>query len=220
MAKITVQNTDITVLSYNEHDYISLTDMANAKESESRAADIIKNWIRNRYTIEFLGTWEMIHNPNFKVVEFDHFKSEAGLYTFTLSAKEWIERTNAIGIYVQAGRYGGTYVLPKRNYKKDMEWLVYADEADLLNVVLFDCTAKEWREANPVLAKNSNIRDYASISELTVLSNLETHNAELIKQGYSKKERFEMLQQIAQYQLKVLAEAEQIKQLPDKTENQ
>ena len=162
----------------------------------------------------------MMYNPDFKVVEFDHFKSEAGLHIFTLSAKEWIARTNAIGIYVQAGRYGGTYVLPKRNYKKDMGWLVYADEADLLNVVLFDCTAKEWREANPVLAKNSNIRDYASISELTVLSNLETHNAELIKQGYSKKERFEMLQQIAQYQLKVLAEAEQIKQLPDKTENQ
>lgn len=101
-----------------------------------------------------------------------------------------------------------------------MEWLAYADEADLLNVVLFGCTAKEWREANPALAKNSNIRDYASIPELTVLSNLETHNAELIKQGYSKKERFEMLQQIAQYQLKVLAEAEQIKQLPEKTEDQ
>ena len=92
MAKITVQNTEITVLSYNEHDYISLTDMANAKESESRAADIIKNWIRNRYTIEFLGTWEMIHNPNFKVVEFDHFKTQAGLPSFVLSASEWVEK--------------------------------------------------------------------------------------------------------------------------------
>jgi len=75
MAKIVVQQTEITVVSVENQDYISLTDMANAKESESRAADIIKNWIRNRYTIEFLGTWEMIHNPNFKVVEFDHFKS-------------------------------------------------------------------------------------------------------------------------------------------------
>ena len=109
MAKITVQNTDINVLSYNEHDYISLTDMANAKESESRAADIIKNWIRNRYTIEFLGTWEMIHNPNFKVVEFDHFKMQAGLPSFVLSASEWIEKTGAIGLVVKKGRYGGTY---------------------------------------------------------------------------------------------------------------
>ena len=109
MAKITVQNTEITVLSYNDKDYISLTDMANGKQSESRAADIIKNWLRNRYTIEFLGTWEMIHNPNFKVVEFDHFRMQAGLPTFVISATEWIEETNAIGIIVKKGRYGGTY---------------------------------------------------------------------------------------------------------------
>ena len=109
MAKIIVQNTEITVLYQNEKDYISLTDMANAKESESRAADIIKNWIRNRYTIEFLGTWEMIHNPNFKVVEFDHFRKQAGLPSFVLSVSEWIEKTNAIGIIVKKGRYGGTY---------------------------------------------------------------------------------------------------------------
>ena len=83
MAKITVQNTQITVLSHDDKDYISLTDMANGKQSDSRAADIIKNWIRTRYTIEFLGTWEMIHNPNFKVVEFDHFKMQAGLPNFT-----------------------------------------------------------------------------------------------------------------------------------------
>jgi hypothetical protein len=93
MVKIIVQDTEITVLNVNEQDYISLTDMANAKEGESRAADVIKNWIRNRYTIEFLGTWEMIHNPNFKVVEFDHFKMQAGLPSFVLSASEWIERT-------------------------------------------------------------------------------------------------------------------------------
>ena len=275
MAKITVQSTPVTVLSIEERDYISLTDMASAKEGDNRAADIIKNWIRNRYAIEFLGTWEVIHNPDFKVVEFDHFKSEAGLHTFTLSAKEWIEKTNAVGIYVQAGRYGGTYahkdiafefgsaispvfklyllkeyqrlkdaendrlklewsakrflsknnylihtdavknyVLPQSNYTKNTEWLAYADEADLLNVALFGCTAKAWREANPTLAKNSNIRDYASIAELTVLSNLETHNAELIKSRMEKKERFEALRQIAQYQLRVLAEAEKIKELP------
>ena len=109
MAKIKVQDTEITVVSFEERDYISLTDMANAKENESRAADIIKNWLRNRYTIEFLGTWELMHNPNFKVVEFDHFKMQAGLPSFVLSASEWIEKTNAIGLIVKKGRYGGTY---------------------------------------------------------------------------------------------------------------
>ena len=198
------------------------------------------------------------------------------MHTFTLSAKEWIEKTNAIGMYVQAGRYGGTYahkdiafefgsaispifklyllkeyqrlkddendrlklewnakrflsknnyvihtdavknyVLPQSNYTKSNEWLAYADEADLLNVALFGCTAKAWREANPELAKKSNIRDYASISELTVLSNLETHNAELIRMGIDKAARFENLRRIAQYQMQVLMEAERIKELPE-----
>lgn len=272
---ITVQDVPVTIMNVDQRDYISLTDMAKARTDAGRAADVIKNWLRARSTLEFLGTWEVMYNPNFKVVEFDHFKSEAGLHTFTLSAKEWIEKTNAVGIYVQAGRYGGTYahkdiafefgsaispvfklyllkeyqrlkdaendrlklewsakrflsknnylihtdavknyVLPQSNYTKNTEWLAYADEADLLNVALFGCTAKAWREANPTLAKNSNIRDYASIAELTVLSNLETHNAELIKSRIEKKERFEALRQIAQYQLRVLAEAEKIKELP------
>jgi hypothetical protein len=109
MAKITVQKTEITIVTFGERDYISLTDMANAKESESRAADIIKNWLRNRYTLEFLGTWEMVHNPVFKVVEFDHFKSQAGLPSFVLSVTEWIEKTSAIGLIVKKGKYGGTY---------------------------------------------------------------------------------------------------------------
>ena len=272
---ITVQDVPVTIMNVDQRDYISLTDMARARTDAGRAADVIKNWLRARSTLEFLGPWEIMYNPNFKVVEFDHFKSEAGLHTFTLSAKEWIEKTNAVGIYVQAGRYGGTYahkdiafefgsaispvfklyllkeyqrlkdaendrlklewsakrflsknnylihtdavknyVLPQSNYTKNTEWLAYADEADLLNVALFGCTAKAWREANPTLAKNSNIRDYASIAELTVLSNLETHNAELIKSRMEKKERFEALRQIAQYQLRVLAEAEKIKELP------
>ena len=272
---ITVQDVPVTIMNVDQRDYISLTDMAKARTDAGRAADVIKNWLRARSTLDFLGTWEVMYNPNFKVVEFDHFKSEAGLHTFTLSAKEWIEKTNAVGIYVQAGRYGGTYahkdiafefgsaispvfklyllkeyqrlkdaendrlklewsakrflsknnylihtdavknyVLPQSNYTKNTEWLAYADEADLLNVALFGCTAKAWREANPTLAKNSNIRDYASIAELTVLSNLETHNAELIKSRMEKKERFEALRQIAQYQLRVLAEAEKIKELP------
>ena len=272
---ITVQDVPVTIMNVDQRDYISLTDMARARTDAGRAADVIKNWLRARSTLEFLGTWEIMYNPNFKVVEFDHFKSEAGLHTFTLSAKEWIEKTNAVGIYVQAGRYGGTYahkdiafefgsaispvfklyllkeyqrlkdaendrlklewsakrflsknnylihtdavknyVLPQSNYTKNTEWLAYADEADLLNVALFGCTAKAWREANPTVAENSNIRDYASIAELTVLSNLETHNAELIKSRMEKKERFEALRQIAQYQLRVLAEAEKIKELP------
>jgi hypothetical protein len=106
---IQVQNIPIAVNTDGGHDFICLTDMANAKEGESRAADIIKNWLRNRYTLEFLGTWEQMHNPDFKVVEFDHFKMQAGLPSFVLSVSEWIEKTNAKGITVKKGKYGGTY---------------------------------------------------------------------------------------------------------------
>lgn len=280
-SSILVQDIPVTVMSIDQRDYISLTDMAKARTDAGRAADVIKNWLRARSTLEFLGTWEIMYNPDFKVVEFDHFKSEAGLHTFTLSAKEWIESTHAIGMYVQAGRYGGTYahkdiafefgsaispifklyllkeyqrlkdeendrlklewdakrflsknnylihtdaiknyVLPQSNHSKSTEWLVYADEADLLNVALFGCTAKEWRDANPVLAAKQNIRDFASIAQLTVLSNLETHNAEMIKQGIDKAERFDRLKQIAGYQLRVLTEAEAIQKLPKGNDNE
>ena len=280
-SSILVQDVPVTVMSIDQRDYISLTDMAKARTDAGRAADVIKNWLRARSTLEFLGTWEIMYNLDFKVVEFDHFKSEAGLHTFTLSAKEWIESTHAIGMYVQAGRYGGTYahkdiafefgsaispifklyllkeyqrlkdeendrlklewdakrflsknnylihtdaiknyVLPQSNHSKSTEWLVYADEADLLNVALFGCTAKEWRDANPVLAAKQNIRDFASIAQLTVLSNLETHNAEMIKQGIDKAERFDRLKQIAEYQLRVLTEAEAIQKLPKGNDNE
>ena len=280
-SSILVQDVPVTVMSIDQRDYISLTDMAKARTDAGRAADVIKNWLRARSTLEFLGTWEIMYNPDFKVVEFDHFKSEAELHTFTLSAKEWIESTHAIGMYVQAGRYGGTYahkdiafefgsaispifklyllkeyqrlkdeendrlklewdakrflsknnylihtdaiknyVLPQSNHSKSTEWLVYADEADLLNVALFGCTAKEWRDANPVLAAKQNIRDFASIAQLTVLSNLETHNAEMIKQGIDKAERFDRLKQIAEYQLRVLTEAEAIQKLPKGNDNE
>jgi len=101
MAKISVDQTQITVVKIEDQDYISLTDMAKAKETASRAADVIKNWLRNRYTLEFLGTWELIYNPHFKVVEFDHFKTKAGLPSFVLSVSEWIEKTNSIGIKVK-----------------------------------------------------------------------------------------------------------------------
>ncbi len=273
---ITVQDTPIAIMKIEQEDFICLTDMAKARTDAARAADVIKNWLRSRTTLEFLGTWEVMYNPDFKVVEFDHFKSEAGLHTFTLSASEWIEKTHAIGMYVKAGRYGGTYahkdiafefgsaispvfklyllkeyqrlkdeendrlklewdakrflsksnylihtdavknyVLPQSNFSTDMEWLAYADEADMLNVALFGCTAKAWRDANPELARSGNIRDYATIAELTVLSNLETHNAELIKGGMAKRQRFEVLREIARYQLRVLNEAEHIRRLPE-----
>ena len=107
--KITVEGTEITVIQNDSKDYISLTDMANSKDGESRAADVIKNWLRNRYTLEFLGTWEQINNKDFKVVEFDHFKMQAGLPSFVLSVSEWIEKTNAIGMIVKMGKYGGTF---------------------------------------------------------------------------------------------------------------
>ena len=107
--KLKVNETEISVVSVDEVDYISLADMADGRNNDSRAADVIKNWLRNRYTLEFLGTWEMLNNPKFKVVEFDHFKKQAGLPSFVLSASEWIEKTNAVGLFVKKGRYGGTY---------------------------------------------------------------------------------------------------------------
>ncbi len=268
---ITVQNIPITVSYEDMDDYICITDIAAAKSDNSRAADVIKNWIRSRSTLEFLGTWEQIYNPDFKVVEFDHFKQEAGLHTFTLSVSDWVNSTNAIGFYVKKGRYGGTfahkdiafefasaispvfklylikefqrlkekendlqklewnakrflsknnyliqtdavknYLIPACNYREELQWLPYAEEADLLNVALFGFTAKAWREANPELAKKSNVRDYATINELAVLSNLESHNAQMIREGKDKTDRFTVLKEIADYQLNILNEAEKI----------
>jgi len=269
---IEVQNVQINVTNFNEKDYICISDIAKAKSDKSRAADVIRNWLRNRSTLDFLTAWEQLYNPNFKVFESEHFRKQVGLLTFTPSVSEWCEKTNAIGMYSKMGKYGGTYahkdiafefasaispmfklylikeferlkqienqnrewdikriltknnylihtdaiknyILPDSNYYKNKEWLKYAEEADILNVVLFNTTAKEWRELNPDLAKTSNIRDYASINELTVLSNLESHNAEMIKEGKSKEQRFEMLSQIAKYQLNILNNAEKIKLL-------
>ncbi len=260
-----VQGIEIALTTINEEDFICITDIVKAKGGDARAADIIKNWIRNRSTIEFLGTWETLYNPNFKVVEFDHFRKEAGLPTFTMSVSNWIEKTGAIGIVSKAGRYGGTYahkdiafefcsaispmfklyvikeyqrlvelerselalswnvkrllskanyhihtdaiknvILPKLNISQMKQGLVYASEADLLNLILFGCTAKQWQEANPELAKTMNIRDTATINQLIVLSNIESLNAELIKQGVSKEDRFTILRRTAEEQLAVL----------------
>ncbi len=270
-----VQQVIIAVIEFEDDDYICITDMAKAKEGESRAADIIKNWIRSRTTLEFLGTWEQMYNPDFKVVEFDHFKMQAGLPSFVLSPKQWVEKTNAIGIVSKSGRYGGTYahkdiafefgsaispvfklylikeyqrlkeietnqynlewnvkrilskvnysihtdaiknhIIPRMNFEKDKEWIIYAEEADLLNVALFGCTAKQWREANPEhTEKGLNIRDFASINELAVLSNIESINADMIRSKIDKTERFNKLRQIIEYQLKILNEKDFMKTL-------
>lgn len=272
---IEVQNTKINVTNIDKKDYICISDIAKAKSDKSRAADVIRNWLRNRTTLEFLTAWEQLYNPSFKVFESEHFKKQVGLLTFTPSVTEWCEKTNAIGIYSKLGKYGGTYahkdiafefasaispifklylikeferlkeienqnqewnikrlltknnylihtdaiknyILPNNDYYKNREWLKYAEEADILNVVLFKTTAKEWRLLNPELANNYNIRDYSTINELTVLSNLETHNAELIKSGKSKEDRFEILSEIAGYQLNVLNDAEEIKMLKER----
>ena len=267
---IEVKNIQISVTKFNEKDYICISDIAKFKSDKSRSADIIRNWLRNRGTLDFLTAWEQLYNPNFKVFESEHFRKQVGLLTFTPSVTEWCEKTNAIGLYSKMGKYGGTFahkdiafefasaispvfklylikeferlkelenqnsewsvkriltknnylihtdaiknfILPNNDYYKNREWLKYAEEADILNVVIFNTTAKEWRELNSSLAKNNNIRDFATINELTVLSNLETHNSELIKEGKSKEERFDILSGIAKYQLDILNNAEKIK---------
>ncbi len=260
MATINVENTPITILKENNDDYISLTDMANTKSGESRAADIIKNWIRTRFTLEFIGTWEIINNPNFKVVEFDHFKMQAGLPSFVLSISEWVDKTNAIGLIVKKGKYGGTYahkdiafefgsaisvqfklylikefqrlkeaeqiqqgwsakrelakvnylihtdaikehLIPKQISRKQAS-IIYANEADVLNVALFGKTAKDWREEYPDLS--GNIRDHAHINELICLSNMKNINSVHINDGMKQPERLIKLNEIAIKQMILL----------------
>lgn len=256
MAKIIVQNTQITVIKQNEDDYICLTDMLKAKDGEF----FFSNWLRNRNTIEFLGIWERLMNPNFNCAEFDIIKSQAGLNNYRLSAKEWMEKTKAIGIISKAGRYGGTYahkdiafefamwISPefkvylirefqrlKEEEQKQIGWsakrelskinyrihtdaikkhlipeevtasqasVIYAEEADVLNVAMFGMTAKQWHEKNPDL--KGNIRDYASINELICLSNMENLNAVFIDQGVPQPERLIKLNKIAIHQMSVL----------------
>ena len=267
---ISVQGFDIVWYETNYNDYISLTDIARYKDAE-HTDDIIKNWLRNRNTIELLGFWESIYNPNFKPVEFDGFRKQAGLNSFVMTPKKWIESTNAIGIVSKSGRYGGTfahkdialefaswisiefklYIIKEfQRLKEDetsllkLEWnlqrtlskinyhihtdairdnlipkeitkqqanFVYADEADLLNVALFGLTAKEWRENNP--DKKGNVRDYASLEPLVVLSNMESINALLISQGITPSERLRELNKVAITQMKSLVKNKAIKQL-------
>ncbi|OHA16992.1 MAG: DNA-binding protein [Candidatus Taylorbacteria bacterium RIFCSPHIGHO2_02_FULL_45_28] len=269
--KIVVKNNKVSFISRNGDDYISLTDIARYKNSEE-PKDIVKNWMRNRSTIEFLGIWEKINNPDFKGVEFDSFRNEAGSNAFVLSPQKWIETTQAIGMISKSGRYGGgTYahkdiafefaawissefrfylikefqrlkieesqriaigwdvkrILSKINYRihtdaikkrlipplvsKSSEMIIYANEADILNMALFGMTAKEWRDANS--SKEGNIRDYSSVEQLVVLANLESLNAEYILQGMSQGERLKKLNEIAIRQMRSLLGADAIKKL-------
>ena len=256
MAKILVKGVEVSVLKIHEEDYICLTDMLKSKDGDF----FFSNWMRNRNTVEFLGIWEQLNNPNFNCAEFDIIKSKAGLNNYRLSVKEWMIKTNAIGIVSKAGRYGGTYAhkdiafefamwispefkvylirefqrlkaseqqllgwsakreLSKINYRIHTEAIkehlvpneitqtqasmIYAEEADVLNVALFGKTAKQWREENPDL--KGNIRDYASINELICLSNMENLNAVFIDQGISQRERLITLNNIAIQQMRIL----------------
>lgn len=267
MAKINVKDTDVLVVTINNSDYISLTDIAKYKTDDTSA--VIGNWMRNRNTIEFLGIWETLYNPNFKPLEFERFRKEAGLNAFTLSPLKWITNTGAIGFIVKSGRYGGTFAhkdiafkfaswisvefelyivkefqrlkeeeqkqlgwsakreLAKLNYHihtdaikqnlipkeltKTQTSIIYANEADVLNVALFGKTAKEWREENPDL--KGNIRDYATINELICLSNMENINAVFINEGLQQKDRLIRLNQIAIQQMKILQDVENRKLL-------
>ncbi len=258
MAKITVQNTNITIIVVNGEDYISLTDLARHKSDEPNA--VIANWLRNRNTIEYLGIWEQLYNPNFKPTEFEGFRRQAGLNAFTLSPKKWTEATNAIGIIAKSGRYGGTFAhkdialkfaswisvefelyivkefqrlkteeqrllgwsakreLSKINYRIHTDAIkqnlvpaeitpaqasiIYANEADVLNVAMFGVTAKQWRDTHPDM--KGNIRDYATINELICLSNMENLNAVFIEQGMTQGERLVKLNQIAIHQMGIL----------------
>ena len=222
---IEVQNVHISISKQKLDDYICITDIAKAKSDSVRAADVVRNWLRNRGTLEYLSVWEQIYNPNFKVFESEQFKKQAGLLTFTPSVSEWVNETNAIGLYVKRGKYGGTYahkdiafefasaISPVFKLYLIKEFQRLKEEADILNVALFGFTAKAWREANPELAKKNNVRDFATINELTVLSNLESHNAQMLREGKEKGERFKILQEIAEYQLNVLNAAEEIKMI-------
>lgn len=256
MAKITVQNTEVSVIKVDGEDYICLTDMLRAKDGDF----FITDWLRNRNTLEYIGIWEKVYNPNFNYGEFATIRNQSGLNSFKISVKEFVARTNAISVQAKAGRYGGTYAhkdiafefamwispefkiyivkefqrlkteeqhllgwsakreLSKINYRihtgaikqnlipvevtSKQASIIYANEADVLNVAMFGMTAKQWREANPDL--KGNIRDYATINELICLSNMENINAVFIEQGISQGERLVKLNQIAIHQMSVL----------------
>ena len=262
---IKVQDTSITIVEQNHGDYISLTDMVRDQENNHH---IIANWLRKGDTIDFLTIWEQLNNPDFKLLEIEEFIGKVGKNSFSISPKQWIERTGAIGLTVKSGKNGGTYahkdiafefgtwlspmfklllikefqrlkddelqrvqsgwdfkrfltkvnyrlhtdaikdhLIPLSTYPKDMQWLVYAEEADILNLALFGLTAKQWREQNQglILQGVDNIRDAADAHQLVVMANLENLNSVLIRGGFVKPERFKKLREEAIRQLKALA---------------
>ena len=256
MTKITVQNTEVNVIKVQGEDYICLTDMLRAKDGDF----FITDWLRNRNTLEYIGIWEKVYNPDFNYGEFAIIKNQSGLNSFKISVKEFVARTNAISVQAKAGRYGGTYAhkdiafefamwispefkvyivkefqrlkteeqsllvwtakreLSKINYRIHTDAIkqnliplkvtpaqasvIYANEADVLNVAMFGVTARQWREAHP--DQKGNIRDYATINELICLSNMENLNAVFIEQGITQSERLVKLNQIAIHQMSVL----------------
>lgn len=266
--RIMVLSETVRVQIIRDDDFISLTDIARYKNPDA-PRDIIKNWMRNKNTIELLGLWERINNPDFKQVEFDLFRNEAGYNHFVLSPQKWIDATDAIGMQSKSGRYGGTYAhkdialefaswisvefkfylikefqrlkedeqkqlgwnvkrqLTKINYRihtdaikenlippelsKDQIHLVYASEADLLNMALFGKTARQWRDEHP--NQEGNIRDYANVSQLVCLANLETLNAHMIQQNLAQAERLKLLNQTAIQQMRLLTENYHIRKL-------
>ena len=269
MDKLIVRGTEVSIQwNMERDDYISLTDIAKVKDSDNPRY-IIQNWMRNRNTIEFLGVWESLYNPDFNRVEFDAFRSQAGLNSFVMTPQKWIDATAAIGIISKAGRYGGTYAhkeiafefaswisvefklylvkeferlkaeemrrfgwdikrnLAKINYRIHTDAikenlippelsakqtsLVYASEADVLNMALFGMTAKEWRDSHPEL--KGNIRDYANVSQLVCLANLENLNAVFISEGMPQAERLARLNAIAISQMQVLTQDHRIEML-------
>jgi hypothetical protein len=268
MAKIEVLKREVQILSVKHDDYICITDIARYKDAE-RTDYLISNWMRNRNTIEFLGIWEQINNPEFNPIEFDGIKKDSGLNSFILTAKQWIERTGAIGIISKAGRYGGTYAhkdiafefaswisvefklylikefqrlkeeehktlgwdirrnLAKLNYRIHTDairehlippeltpaqmTLVYASEADLLNMALFGKTAAQWRSENP--GEKGNIRDQAESAQLLCLANMENLNAHFIAEGIAQPERLQRLNQLAIQQMRILTADDQRKRL-------
>ena len=257
--EINVQDQVIRLMKHDGRDYVCITDIAKQKNPEF-PADVIKNWMRSKNTVAFLGLWEQLNNPAFKLVEFDQFKSEAGLNSFVLPPQTWIEKTGAIGLISKSGRYGGTYAqsdiafefaswvsvefklylvtefqrlksdeqkllgwsvkreLTKLNYRIHTDAIkenlipveltakqtaiVYASEADVLNMALFGMTAKEWSEQHPDL--KGNMRDYADIAQLICLANLENLNAVLIEEKFSQPQRLERLNQVAIKQMRIL----------------
>lgn len=257
-----------------ENEFISLTDIARYKSDDPTA--VIQNWMRNRDVIEFLGLWEKLHNPEFKPLEFEGFREQAGANAFTMSPRKWIEATNAIGIVSKSGRYGGTFahsdiamsfatwISPEfqlyimkdyrrlktdENSRLSLNWnlnreisrlnyrihtdairdnlippeltplqisFTYANEADMLNVVLFGKTAKQWKDENP--SAKGNMRDEATLNQLLVLANLESYNAILINQGKNQRQRMEFLRQLAVQQLRTL-ETVELRNLPKLSQN-